>query len=283
MKFKTLFLVLMLSLGLFYLSNPAHANNKVPIEHNHKFRVGAENDTSNYVYDQNGRLLLQTNSYGEVTIFQYDQNGNLSSMRRIANESNVFTTGSIDLTTPSYDVYAYGVPASATIVQFPTWTELNGQDDLESPWIQGEKVSDGVWKATILLSKHNHETGTYYTHVYVDGKFYGEAAPTITPSAAVVTAPSSVYLSDESYEIVIDGVNGGVAQVLFPTWTESNGQDDLEQPWIQGTKISEHKWKVTIPFSKHGNESGKYITHIYAKDRYGNLIVIGTSVTTVTS
>lgn len=283
MKFKALFLVVMLSLGLLHLSHPAHADNLVSIEHSPNFKVSAGNDTRNYSYDQNGRLLSQTNSNGEVTIFKYDQNGNLSSTRTVASKTNVFTEDSIDLSAPSYDVYAYGVPANAKLVQFPTWTEINGQDDLEAPWIQGEKVSEGVWKATILFSKHNNETGTYYTHVYVDGKFYGEAAPTITPSAAVVTAPSSVNLSDESYEIVIDGVNSGVAQVFFPTWTESNGQDDLKYPWTQGTKISEHKWKVKIPFSEHGNEPGKYISHIYAMDSYGNLMGIGTSVTEVAS
>lgn len=232
-------------------------------------------NTNSYSYDQNGRLLLQTNSSGEVTFFQYDQNGNLTSKKKTVTTTSIFTMDSIDLTNPSYDVYAYGVPVSATNVLFPTWTENNGQDDLKSPWIQGEKVADGVSKTTILLSKHNYETGTYYTHVYVDGKFYGGVALLAQPSAAVVSAPFSVNLSDESYEITIDGVNSGVTQVLFPTWTEVNGQDDLEQPWIQGTKVSEHKWKITIPFRKHGYEPGKYITHIYSKDKYGNVIFVG--------
>ncbi|WP_178076006.1 GBS Bsp-like repeat-containing protein [Paenibacillus oralis] len=134
-----------------------------------------------------------------------------------------------------------------------------------------------------MLSKHHNETGTYNTHVYVDGKFYGGVVPIIKPSSAVVTAPSSVNLSEGSYEVTIDGVNSEVAQVLFPTWTEANGQDDLEQPWIQGTKVNEHKWKIIIPFSKHGNESGKYITHIYAKDNYGNVTIIGANLTDVIS
>ncbi|WP_051287351.1 GBS Bsp-like repeat-containing protein [Paenibacillus taiwanensis] len=69
-----------------------------------------------------------------------------------------------------YDIFVYGLPSTTKNVQFPTWTSANGQDDLE--WINGERVSEGGWRGRIFFDKHNEETGSYITHIYVDEKFY---------------------------------------------------------------------------------------------------------------
>ncbi|MDK8182617.1 GBS Bsp-like repeat-containing protein [Paenibacillus sp. UMB4589-SE434] len=69
-----------------------------------------------------------------------------------------------------YDVYVYGLPTATKNVQFPTWTSANDQDDLE--WINGERVSEGVWRGRIFFDKHNGEIGSYITHIYVDEKSY---------------------------------------------------------------------------------------------------------------
>ena len=55
----------------------------------------------------------------------------------------------------------------------------------------------------------------------------------------------------------------------FPTWTEKNGQDDLI--WYTGTVIGQNG-KITIDVSKHNYEGGKYITHVYAYDKYNTVI-----------
>ena len=48
-------------------------------------------------------------------------------------------------------------------LRFPTWTEKNGQDDLD--WMQSQN-SSGTHTVTIQKSKHNNETGTYFVHIY---------------------------------------------------------------------------------------------------------------------
>ncbi|MCY9758919.1 GBS Bsp-like repeat-containing protein, partial [Paenibacillus alvei] len=40
--------------------------------------------------------------------------------------------------------------------------------------------------------------------------------------------------SDGSYEIFVEGVPTSINEVRFPTWTDHNGQDDLEHPWMKG-------------------------------------------------
>jgi hypothetical protein len=86
----------------------------------------------------------------------------------------------VNLLDASYEVYAYGVKKNAISVNFPTWTDFNGGDDLANPWVQGEKVSDGIWKAVVPFNKHNNETGLYYNDVWVDGVFFGGCKTTVT-------------------------------------------------------------------------------------------------------
>ncbi|MFB6367791.1 GBS Bsp-like repeat-containing protein, partial [Paenibacillus elgii] len=80
----------------------------------------------------------------------------------------------------------------ATKVEFPTWTEHNGQDDLENPWLQGEKVTEGVWKATIRFNKHNNETGKYITHIYIDGAIAHIVSTQVNPAMVTARAPKDV-------------------------------------------------------------------------------------------
>ena len=50
-----------------------------------------------------------------------------------------------------------------TKVWFPTWSAVNGQDDLQ--WYQAVRQSNGDWSYTVNLSQHR-DKGTYFIHVY---------------------------------------------------------------------------------------------------------------------
>ncbi|MCY9544814.1 GBS Bsp-like repeat-containing protein [Paenibacillus alvei] len=43
---------------------------------------------------------------------------------------------------------------------------------------------------------------------------------------------------------------------------------------MKGEKVKPGVWKIQIPFSKHNNESGTYITHVYTVDQYGNMMAV---------
>lgn len=66
--------------------------------------------------------------------------------------------------------------------------------------------------------------------------------------------------------------NVGVDYVVFPTWTDHNGQDDIT--WIRGNK-SGSTYSVDVETSSHKNEHGIYRTHIYAYDISGNSAASG--------
>lgn len=54
--------------------------------------------------------------------------------------------------------------------------------------------------------------------------------------------------------------NASTTYVIFPIWTEKDGQDDIK--WYNTTKSSNYN-EVRIYKSNHNNETGGYCVHIY--------------------
>ena len=98
-----------------------------------------------------------------------------------------------NVTPAGYDVYVYGVKdngSGVNRVQFPTWTEAKGQDDIQPNWQTGEsskgtKQSDGTtWVYHVNITDHKTEAGEYNTHIYAydnlgNGKCIGTQKVTI--------------------------------------------------------------------------------------------------------
>ncbi len=62
-------------------------------------------------------------------------------------------------------------PFGIVRVQFPTWTEINGQDDIVKDWVTNSKSSgtlkaDGYYHFQVHIADHNFESGLYHTHIY---------------------------------------------------------------------------------------------------------------------
>jgi len=70
-------------------------------------------------------------------------------------------------TTGTFYAYTYGVTAGTTNVKFPTWSAVNGQDDIV--WYNGVNMGGGTWRAAIDLAAHSASRGFVNVHVYMDG------------------------------------------------------------------------------------------------------------------
>lgn len=74
----------------------------------------------------------------------------------------------------------------------------------------------------------------------------------------------------------------GIDRVQFPTWTEENGQDDIDRNWSNSEQsrglLENGKVSFRVNRAEHNNETGKYYTHIYAYDIHGNYSVKGVEV-----
>ena len=76
-----------------------------------------------------------------------------------------------------------------------------------------------------------------------------------------------------SYEVYANNVQNAI-RVLFPTWTDANGQDELI--WYEGVyDAANNRWKCTVNLSEHNNENGSYTTHVYAIGTNGGQYWLG--------
>ena len=78
-----------------------------------------------------------------------------------------------------------------------------------------------------------------------------------------------------SYNLVISNLVAprGFKEVLVPTWSEKNGQDDII--WYKAAKQANGDYKVTVRSSNHKGDSGLYNSHVYLVDNDGKYIGLG--------
>ena len=164
-------------------------------------------------------------------------------------------------------------PNGLNEVLVPTWSEVNGQDDLV--WHKAVKQADGSYRATIKSSEHKDSQGKYQVHVhYVDG-FGQRRYVTETVTEVHQSRPSGVLSIENqnqvsgTFDAVIRNViaPNGLNEVLIPTWSEVNGQDDLI--WHKAVKQADGSYRATIKSSDHKNSQGKYQVHVHYVDGSG--------------
>jgi hypothetical protein len=186
--------------------------------------------------------------------------------------SGVGPTGTVtSATSGTLDMYAYGVH-DATQVLFPTWSDVNGQDDLV--WYPGVDLGGGTWKASIDLSRHrsgNPDLGTFSVNVWLFGSqnaFCGATSFTrIPPPAPTCSGLSPAGVTTSATSGTLDFYAYGVqnaTSVSFPTWSNVNGQDDIV--WYPGVNLGSGTWKTSIDLSRHrsGNpDYGAFTTAIW--------------------
>ncbi|HFI0237105.1 TPA: GBS Bsp-like repeat-containing protein, partial [Streptococcus suis] len=79
-----------------------------------------------------------------------------------------------------------------------------------------------------------------------------------SPSLSGNISVSNVNAQLGSFDVRVTNVSAprGLSKVLVPTWTESNGQDDII--YHTADRQSDGSYKVTVPKSKHKYGTGKY-------------------------
>ena len=156
-------------------------------------------------------------------------------------------------------------------VLIPTWSDKNWQDDLV--WHKAVLQSDGSYRATIKAGDHKNEDGKYHVHVYyvdqADKRNYITETTTevhhVKPSGTLTIENNNVETG--TFDAVIRNVvaPNGLKEVLIPTWSDKNWQDDLV--WHKAVRQSDGSYRATIKASDHKNEDGKYNVHVYYVDQ----------------
>ena len=198
-------------------------------------------------------------------------------------ENNNSETGTFDAVVR--DVVS---PNGLKEVLVPTWSNQNGQDDLV--WHKAIRQSDGSYRATIKVSDHKNDSGKYNVHVHFvdDNNRRRYVTETVTEVKQINQIKPSGTLTIENNNsetgtfdaVVRDVVSpNGLKEVLVPTWSNQNGQDDLV--WHKAIRQSDGSYRATIKASDHKNDTGKFNVHIYYVDQNNKKNYITETVTEV--
>ena len=189
--------------------------------------------------------------------------------------------------TGTFDVIVSEVsnPQGVREVLLPTWSNEQGQDDII--WHKAQKQSDGTYKFTVRASEHKNSVGDYSVHLYYiqnDGKLVGVGGTTTKVSVAKPEGKLTIANNNPktgTFDVIVSEVSSpqGVREVLLPTWSNDQGQDDLI--WHKAQKQSDGTYKFTVRASEHKNSVGDYSVHLYYVQGDGKLVGVGGTTTKV--
>ncbi|PRT62791.1 N-acetylmuramidase [Streptococcus anginosus] len=238
----------------------------------HKYSTGLYNVHLYYIQD-NGKIVGVAGT--QVIVSLARAKGNIT----IANNNP---------NTGTFDVIVSGVfsPYGVREVKLPTWSNVNGQDDII--WYTATRQANGTYKTTVKASDHKRSTGLYHIHLYYiqnNGKLVGVGGTTTEVSIARPKGTLTIQNKDANkgtFEVIVSNVSNpdGVREVKLPTWSNVNGQDDII--WYTATRQTNGTYKAFIKASDHKNSTGLYYIHLYYVQNNGTLIGVGGTSTNVT-
>lgn len=202
------------------------------------------------------------------------------------------TINNVSITDINLDNGTYQVVATVTAeagldrVQFPTWTEANGQDDLMSGWGTNTAASGTLTslgnnqyscRYIVRISDHKNEWGSYVTHVYA----YDKQGQSVCYACNPVKLIAELKLKQEymynvnatrGYSVHVEVISRyEVTKIEFLVWTDTNGKDDLVVRQGSGLKREKNVADGTL-------YSDYYIVnvadHENQKDIYHNVIKV---------
>lgn len=228
--------------------------------------------------DYTGRFTA--NASAEVDATQGDLSGTISIV------NNNPTLGSFDVVISNVKA-----PNGVETVSVPIWSEINGQDDII--WYTANRQNNGTYTVNVKASAHKNSTGLYNIHLYYiqkDGQmtgvggtttqvFIGKTPEQLKPKASFAIENNNAKAG--TFDAVITNISAplGVKEVLVPSWSLENGQDDLI--WHKATKQNDGSYRVTIKASEHKGNKGNYRADAYIVDNTNNRHYIAEKVVSV--
>lgn len=194
--------------------------------------------------------------------------------------ATVITADSVKATVTGNQITAtvsgISAPNSVQSVQFPVWSESNGQDDII--WYNATKQSDDSYQAVIDAADHNYDSGTYDIHCYATdytGKVSMLGNTTASVTAQKMTGNLSVSVSGDKINIRVNNIVTpyGMQTLYLPVWSETGGQDDIK--WYTATRQSDGSYSLSVDIKDHNYNSGKYQVHCYGVDNNGKFTLLG--------
>ncbi|MCQ2499726.1 MAG: GBS Bsp-like repeat-containing protein, partial [Lachnospiraceae bacterium] len=191
---------------------------------------------------------------------------------------NAVKVSNVDHTKGSFTITVTAADASGIdYVRTAVWSKA---DQSNLVWYKGVQQTDGSWTASMQIENHKGLYGVYHVHAYAVMKDGSSKLLAVTDTELKESNRFvSEKLSEDTIRLTIysPNLNGKTAEsVVFPTWSQTNGQDDLV--WYKGVKQADGSYQVTVKQENHKHD-GVFYTHVYVKYAGEEKLVQATSYT----
>ncbi|WP_049480506.1 GH25 family lysozyme, partial [Streptococcus constellatus] len=127
--------------------------------------------------------------------------------------SGTITIANNNPETGTFDVIVSGVssPYGVREVKVPTWSSINGQDDII--WYTATKQANGTYKVTVRASDHKRSVGEYNIHLYYiqnNGKLVGVTGTKTNVSIAKPQGKITIKNNNPdtgTFDVIVSGVS----------------------------------------------------------------------------
>ena len=218
--------------------------------------VQGEYNVHLYYVQNDGQLVGVSGTKTTISIEKPKVQGKISIQNRNSE------TGDFDIVVS--DIVS---PGGLKNVSLPTWSEANGQDDIK--WYNAERQPDGTYRKRVRASDHNNVQGEYNVHLYYvqnDGKLVGAGG--IKTNVSISKPQGKISIQNKNndtgeFDIVVSGIVApeGLKTVYLPTWSEANGQDDIQ--WYAADRQADGTYRKHVYARDHKNNAGEYNVHLY--------------------
>ncbi|WP_455166537.1 GBS Bsp-like repeat-containing protein [Streptococcus sp.] len=222
----------------------------------HKNSVGQYQVHVHYL-DQNNRRRYVTETIVEVQ--------KTTPTATITIQNNNKDNGTFDVIISN--VYS---PKGVRTVQVPTWSEVNGQDDLT--WYEATRQSDGTYKVSVKASDHKFSTGTYHVHLYYiqgDGSQVGVGGTTVQVENRNFVTRNQLYLKHLSAKDA-DGQLGRVLKAASSLIGVDTGSP--EHLKLVRDYNSVHPLPVGYPVKNTDDWCDVFVTTVFQREGLSHLI-----------
>ncbi len=180
--------------------------------------------------------------------------------------------------------YLFGHTASTNVKQvslaearpgdFVSFMDENGNEKHYAIIIDSKNkiVMDGNYSKLCVVTHYNSGPFIQYPRYEILRSLNYDKVNNSDTTKPTITNARVTNITKNGYTVTCTvSDNVGVTKVLMPTWTVNNGQDDLPpvDKWPKAA-INGNTATYTVSRADHNNESGTYITDIYAYDAAGN-------------
>lgn len=208
---------------------------------------------------------------------------------------------SIDITRPApsmtakisqiglLDIAIHNISPDVQEVLVPTWSNVNGQDDIK--WYKAQRQTDGTYSLRVYLKDHHFNTGAYSIHVYTKD---AQGRQNFVTNTSIQIGNQDVP-SKPQPDIALENlqaIHGRYQVAVYETASSKPIRSVEVASWSmekqanliwRTASLENGKYLVAVDFQEQQNHSGNYHNHVYVTYTDGSRVGYASQIVDLTS